>query len=51
MSDTETVEIVKTPGTLSGKPRIKGKRIGVLMLGDMIPAASGRTTRSSTAST
>ena len=36
MSDTETVEIVKTPGTLSGKPRIKGKRIGVLMLGDMI---------------
>ena len=36
MSDTETVEIVKTPGTLSGKPRLKGKRIGVLMLGDMI---------------
>ena len=33
---TGTVEIVKTPGTLSGKPRIKGKRIGVHMLGDMI---------------
>jgi uncharacterized protein (DUF433 family) len=33
---TGTVEIVKTPGTLSGKPRIEGKRIGVLMLGDMI---------------
>jgi uncharacterized protein (DUF433 family) len=36
MSDVETAEIVRTPGTLSGKPRIEGKRIGVLMLGDMI---------------
>lgn len=33
---TDTVETVRTPGTLSGKPRIEGKRIGVLMLGDMI---------------
>jgi uncharacterized protein (DUF433 family) len=33
---TDTVEIVRTPGTLSGKPRIEGKRIGVLVLDDMI---------------
>jgi len=36
MSEDETVEIVKTHGTLSGKPRIEGNRIGVLMLGDTI---------------
>lgn len=31
-----TVEIVKTPDVLHGKPRIEGTRIGVFMLGEGI---------------
>ena len=31
-----TVEIVKTPEVLHGKPRIEGTRIGVRMIGDMV---------------
>lgn len=33
---TTTVEIVKTPDILHGKPRIEGTRIGVFMLGEGI---------------
>jgi uncharacterized protein (DUF433 family) len=36
MSQETSAEIVKTPGVLSGKPRLEGKRIGVRMIGDMI---------------
>lgn len=31
-----TVDIVKTPDVLHGKPRIEGTRIGVFMLGESI---------------
>jgi uncharacterized protein (DUF433 family) len=31
-----TVEIVKTPDVLHGKPRIEGTRIGVFMLGESV---------------
>lgn len=30
------VAIVKTPEVLGGKPRIKGVRVGVLQVGDLI---------------
>ncbi|PSP40670.1 DUF433 domain-containing protein [Halobacteriales archaeon QH_6_64_20] len=33
---SQTVEIVKTPDVLHGKPRVKGTRIGVFMLGESI---------------
>lgn len=31
-----TVEIVKTPDVLHGKPRLRGTRIGVFMLGERV---------------
>jgi uncharacterized protein (DUF433 family) len=36
MSQETSAEIVKTPGVLSGKARLAGKRVGVRMIGDMI---------------
>lgn len=34
-----TVEIVKTPDVLHGKPRIEGTRIGVFTIGESVRAA------------
>lgn len=33
---SKSIEIVKTPDVLHGKPRIEGTRIGVRMIGDMV---------------
>jgi uncharacterized protein (DUF433 family) len=33
---SKSVEIVKTPDVLGGKPRIEGERIGVHMIGAMV---------------
>lgn len=31
-----TVEIVKTPDALGGKPRIEGTRVGIFQIGEMV---------------
>lgn len=33
---SSTVQIVKTPDVLHGKPRLKGTRIGVLQVGELV---------------
>lgn len=33
---SSTIHIVKTPDTLHGKPRIKGTRVGVLQVGELV---------------
>ena len=33
---SSTVQIVKTPDTLHGRPRLKGTRVGVLQVGELV---------------
>ncbi|WP_407066872.1 DUF433 domain-containing protein [Haloarcula sediminis] len=33
---SSTVQIVKTPDTLHGKPRLEGTRVGVLQVGELV---------------
>ena len=33
---SSTVQIVKTPDVLHGKPRIEGTRVGVLQIGELV---------------
>jgi len=33
---SSTVQIVKTPDTLHGKPRLEGTRVGVLEVGELV---------------
>lgn len=33
---SSTVQIVKTPDVLHGKPRLEGTRVGVLQIGDLV---------------
>jgi len=33
---SSTVQIVKTPDVLHGKPRLKGTRVGVLQVGELV---------------
>lgn len=33
---SSTVQIVKTPDVLHGKPRLEGTRVGVLQVGDLV---------------
>ena len=39
-----TVEIVKTPDVLHGKPRIEGTRIGVFLIGECVREGGQSTT-------